>query len=112
MKAKFYRWLFASPSRSFARPVELVCLRLQYQEKHLPLVVHIACQTLRLASRAEIDVRALQTANRAAGILIERKTCHWPPARQSTRAIDHGDFCLNQRERALGKQPRVRCDRT
>ena len=56
----------------------------QQQKEYLPRTVHISCQAGGVIAAAEINVGALKSANRAAGVLIEHETGNRQPIIQLT----------------------------
>src|SRR5581483_11086076 len=83
---------------------------LQRQKKHSTTAIQVSRHGFGLAARAEINIRALQSADRAAGVLNEHEAGDRTPAGQCARAVDQRNLGLNQRERAPGKQTRIGSD--
>src|SRR4029453_12098748 len=82
----------------------------QRQEIKFPRPIHITSPSFGLEAGAKIEVGALRTADRAAGILIENKTRKGSPTNKLTCGIENRPFRDDESQRAFGKQPRISGD--
>ena len=82
----------------------------QRQEIKFPRPIHITSPSFGLEAGAKIEVGALRTADRAAGILIQNETSKGLPTNKLACGIENRPFCNDEGQRAFGKKPRISGD--